>query len=52
MMWKTTLFWSLTEQWTSKDATEPSDLYIMNTRIGGGICFLIGLAGIIIFLFD
>ncbi|WP_397310148.1 DUF6199 family natural product biosynthesis protein [Paenibacillus darwinianus] len=48
-MWKTTLFWSLTEQWTSKDATEPSDLYIMNTRIGGGICCLIGLAGIIIF---
>ncbi|WP_376745665.1 DUF6199 family natural product biosynthesis protein [Paenibacillus sedimenti] len=48
MLWKTTLFWSVTERWTSKDADEPSDLYILNTRIGGGICFIIGLAGIII----
>ncbi len=39
--------WEFTEMWKSSYATEPSDLYIITTRVGGAICTLIGLAGII-----
>lgn len=28
--------WAVTESWKSSDGTEPSDLYIFSTRIGGG----------------
>jgi len=43
MNFKTTLLWKITEQWTSKDGTEPSTLYLWNTRFGGIVCLLIGL---------
>ncbi|WP_199622083.1 DUF6199 family natural product biosynthesis protein [Paenibacillus alkalitolerans] len=48
MLIKPSLFWTVTEQWKSGDATEPSDLYIWSTRFGGGICTLVGVAGILI----
>ena len=40
--------WEITESWKSYDATEPSDLYIISTRIGSGLCILIAIAGIIV----
>ncbi|AJY74001.1 DUF6199 family natural product biosynthesis protein [Paenibacillus beijingensis] len=48
MVFKTSLFWSITERWTSKDGTEPSDLYVWNTRFGGIMCMIVGIAGIVI----
>lgn len=39
--------WELTEQWKSKDAGEPSSLYIISTRIGGGVCILTAAATIV-----
>jgi hypothetical protein len=50
MFFKTSLFWKITERWTSKDGTEPSDLYIWNTRFGGIICTIIGIAGLLVYL--
>nr|WP_254634923.1 DUF6199 family natural product biosynthesis protein [Paenibacillus sp. GbtcB18] len=37
--------WAVKESWKSNDGTEPSDLYLFSTRIGGGIFLLIGIAG-------
>lgn len=48
MLFKTKLLWNLTEKWTSRDATEPSDLYLWNTRFGGIVCFSIGVVGIFV----
>lgn len=48
MLFKTELLWKLTEKWTSSDATEPSDLYLWNTRFGGIACFSIGVVGIFV----
>jgi hypothetical protein len=41
------LVWIITESWKSEDATEPSDVYIFFTRIGGVCFFLAGLGGFI-----
>ncbi|WP_424446061.1 DUF6199 family natural product biosynthesis protein [Paenibacillus xerothermodurans] len=51
MVFKTSLFWLLTARWMSNDATEPSDLYVWNTRFGGGICLLLGLVCLFIAFF-
>ncbi len=48
MLFKTKLLWNLTEKWTSRDATEPLDLYLWNTRFGGIVCFSIGVVGIFV----
>ncbi|EGL13379.1 hypothetical protein HMPREF9413_4872 [Paenibacillus sp. HGF7] len=40
--------WTVKESWKSNDGTEPSDLYILSTRMGGGIFLLIGIAGIVV----
>ncbi|WP_373876522.1 DUF6199 family natural product biosynthesis protein [Paenibacillus spongiae] len=45
------MWWLITHAWASNDATEPSDLFILNTRIGGTICTLIGLTGILFKIF-
>lgn len=37
---KPELIWSITEQWKSNYADEPSELYKLNTRIGGTLIFL------------
>jgi hypothetical protein len=42
-----TFFWMLTEQWKSRDATEPSTLFILSTRFGGGMFAILGLLGVI-----
>jgi hypothetical protein len=49
MIFKTSVFWKITERWTSKDGTEPSDLYIWNTRFGGIMCTLVGCANLFIY---
>ncbi|MVP01699.1 hypothetical protein EDM21_19580 [Paenibacillus sp. N10] len=49
MVFKTQLLWELTEKWKSNDGTEPSDLYMLNTRVGGAIFTLVGSA---VFLVD
>lgn len=50
MLFKTTLFWRITAKWASRDATEPSDLYLWNTRFGGIMCLIIGVIGILIYI--
>jgi len=46
MLFKAPLFWRLTEQWTSRDGTEPSALYLWSTRFGGLACSLVGAANL------
>lgn len=46
MIWRPDLMWSLTESWKSEDATEPSKLYIWNTRFGGCMFLLVGILGV------
>ena len=41
-------WWRLTESWKNDSATEPSDLYLKITRIGGIIFLMIGVAGIVL----
>lgn len=36
--------WTLTERWKSHDAREPSDFYLLTTRIGGALMAVTGLA--------
>jgi hypothetical protein len=39
--------WTIKESWKSNDATEPSDFYLLTTRIGGVLFLAAGLfAGI------
>lgn len=47
MLIKPQAFYRLTESWKSGTAGEPSDFYLMSTRIGGGIFMLAGIAGAI-----
>lgn len=48
MAFNPSLFWMITERWTSSDGTEPSELYKWNTRFGGIICMIVGVGGILI----
>ena len=48
MLIKPQAIYQLTESWKSNTAGEPSDLYILNTRIGGAIFLLVGIAGAIV----
>ena len=41
------LVYDITQSWKSSSAGEPSQLYIIATRIGGVCCLLVGIAGII-----
>jgi hypothetical protein len=47
MLIRPTLIWTITESWKSNDATEPSNMYILSSRLGGVICTLIGIGWII-----
>ena len=51
IFFKPEMFWQLTESWKSNDATEPSDLYLFNTRFGGVMCTLVGTLQLIVFFF-
>lgn len=43
---KPAMIWSIAESWKSADATEPSELYLWSTRVGGVMCTLAGIGGI------
>ncbi len=42
--------YALTESWKSNTAGEPSRLFCISTRIGGGLCLLVGIVGAIVLL--
>ncbi len=48
MLLKPQAVYQLTESWKSNTAGEPSDLFLLSTRIGGGLCMLAGAAGAIV----
>lgn len=48
LLWKPDLVWELTERWKTSDSDGPSNLYLVSTRIGGGICILVGATGLIL----
>jgi len=35
-------YWLVAESWKSSDATEPSDIYLFFTRVGGIIAMVLG----------
>lgn len=43
MLFKPDAYYRIWEAWKSDSAPEPSDLYTLFTRIGGGICIALGL---------
>ena len=43
------VIYELTESWKNNSFSEPSNLYNINIRIGGGVCSIVGLAGIVTF---
>ncbi|NBJ88754.1 DUF6199 family natural product biosynthesis protein [Acutalibacter sp. 1XD8-36] len=47
MLIKPEIIYKVTESWKSNTTGEPSDLYILSTRIGGGFFMLVGIAGAI-----
>jgi len=47
MFFRPQWIWAMSEEWKSNDATEPSDLYLLSTRLGGVLSTLAGLGGII-----
>lgn len=47
MVLKPGIVWQLTESWKSDDAAEPSELYLFATRLGGILCTLAGIGGVI-----
>lgn len=51
MFFKTDWFWRLTESWKSEKVSGPSELYDINIKFGGVMCFLVGLAGVVTELF-
>lgn len=40
--------WLITESWKSEDGTEPSSLYMWNTRFGGLILMIVGIGSVIV----
>ena len=43
------VIYELTESWKNNSFAEPSNLYNINIRIGGGVCSIVGIAGIVTF---
>ena len=44
------LVFDLTESWKHSGLTEPSRLWLLSTRIGGGIFIATAIAGILLFI--
>lgn len=42
------LVWKLTEQWKSYRADEPSELYVISTKVGGVVFALCGVAAVVL----
>ncbi len=49
MIVKPDLVWMISESWKSTNAEGPSDLYVLSVRIGGCLCALAGLVGVVTF---
>ena len=49
MLFRTDWFFALTEGWKQRAPAEPSPLYRASTRLGGVLCALAGIGGIIAF---
>lgn len=45
------IVYEITESWKSNTSTGPSDLYRLHIRIGGIVCTLIGVFGIVTYIF-
>lgn len=50
MLIKPQLVYMFTESWKSNTPGEPSDLYLLNTRIGGGFLTVVGVIGVIVLI--
>ncbi|MCI9148617.1 MAG: hypothetical protein HFG73_10230 [Hungatella sp.] len=50
MIFNPKLFFDITESWKSCTRSEPSDFYLLTTRLGGILCLLTGIAGIVMFV--
>lgn len=46
------LVYEITQNWKNNGNSEPSEMYIWHTRLGGGVFVIVGIicAGILIFL--
>ncbi len=49
MLFRPAVFWTITESWKSNDATEPSDIYLLSTRIGGSMLILAGTGSLTVY---
>lgn len=50
MILKPEVIYDITESWKNNRSGEPSDLYLLSTKIGGVLCLLLGVAGAVILL--
>lgn len=48
---KPKIVYDLTQNWRNAKSAEPSQLYLFVTRIWGVLFILLGIAGLIVFLF-
>lgn len=47
MIMKPSQLWTVAESWKSSDATEPSELYVWSTRMGGVMTALAGTGAVV-----
>lgn len=50
MILKPEVIYDITESWKNNRSGEPSDLYLLSTKIGGILCLLLGIAGAVMLL--
>ncbi len=48
MIFKPSIFWTITESWKSSHPSDPSGLYIWSTRFGGVMFTLVGVSTVVI----
>ena len=44
------LFFDITEGWKSNTSGTPSKLYLFSTRMGGVLCLLVGILGLVVMI--
>lgn len=47
MFLKPETIWKITESWRHYGNTEPSDLYILSVKLGGGFLLVFGIIGLV-----
>ena len=52
MLLKPRLFFDITESWKSHTSSEPSKMYLFSTRLGGVMCLLAGIFGLVVIVFQ